>query len=132
MSHYHAVVWLDHAMSQVISFNTDDVEPGRIQSHLPNHHVHHKAGCIGAGKAGEDTVFFHAIATALAEAGEVIIVGPGNAKLALIRYLHRHAADIERKVVGVETVDHPSDRQVVAYARSYFKAVDRMRPQPQV
>jgi hypothetical protein len=28
--------------------------------------------------------------------------------------------------VGVETVDHPSDGQLLKYARSYFKAVDRM------
>jgi hypothetical protein len=25
-------------------------------------------------------------------------------------------------VVGVETVDHPSDAQLVAHARTYFKA----------
>ena len=30
------------------------------------------------------------------------------------------------KVVGVETVDHPSDGQLVAYARKYFVAKDRM------
>jgi hypothetical protein len=32
-------------------------------------------------------------------------------------------------IVGVETVDHPSDAQLVAYARHYFKAEDRMLPQ---
>jgi hypothetical protein len=32
-------------------------------------------------------------------------------------------------IVGVETVDHPSDAQVVAYARKYFNAADRMQPQ---
>lgn len=30
------------------------------------------------------------------------------------------------KVVGVETVDHPSDAQLVAYARKYFVAKNRM------
>ena len=34
-----------------------------------------------------------------------------------------------QKIVGVETVDHPSDAQLVAYARQYFKAEDRMLPQ---
>jgi hypothetical protein len=29
----------------------------------------------------------------------------------------------------VETVDHPSDAQLVAYARKYFNATDRMQPQ---
>jgi hypothetical protein len=32
-------------------------------------------------------------------------------------------------IVGVETVDHPSDAQLVAYARKYFIAADRMQPQ---
>jgi hypothetical protein len=32
-------------------------------------------------------------------------------------------------IVGVETVDHPSDGQLVAHARHYFKAEDRMLPQ---
>ncbi|MBM3489009.1 MAG: hypothetical protein FJX68_00945 [Alphaproteobacteria bacterium] len=57
------------------------------------------------------------------------MVGPGTAKLALMRHLHGHAPAVERKVVAVETVDHPSDGQVVAYARKYFDAADRMRPQ---
>jgi len=34
-----------------------------------------------------------------------------------------------KRIVGVETVDHPSDRQLVAHARRYFKADDRMLPQ---
>jgi hypothetical protein len=29
----------------------------------------------------------------------------------------------------VETVDHPSDAQLVAYARKYFNVADRMQPQ---
>jgi hypothetical protein len=31
-------------------------------------------------------------------------------------------------VAGVETIDHPSDPQLVAFARHYFKAEDRMVP----
>jgi hypothetical protein len=32
-------------------------------------------------------------------------------------------------IAGVETVDHPSDGALVAYARRYFKAADLMQPQ---
>jgi hypothetical protein len=32
-------------------------------------------------------------------------------------------------IVGIETVDHPSDAQLVAHARHYFKAEDLMLPQ---
>jgi hypothetical protein len=32
-------------------------------------------------------------------------------------------------IVGAETVDHPRDGELVAHARRYFKAEDRMLPQ---
>ena len=32
-------------------------------------------------------------------------------------------------IAGVETVDHPSDGQLVAHARKYFKVADLMTPQ---
>jgi hypothetical protein len=34
-----------------------------------------------------------------------------------------------KNIVGVETVDHPSDAALVAYARKYFTSADRMQPQ---
>jgi len=62
-------------------------------------------------------------------AHEILVVGPGSAKLELIRHIHKHDHVMEPKVMGVETVDHPSDGQLVAYARKYFKARDRMLDQ---
>jgi hypothetical protein len=31
----------------------------------------------------------------------------GAAKLELLRYLHRHAPEVEARILAVETVDHP-------------------------
>jgi len=129
MSHYHAVVWLDHAAARIFSFNPTDVSDVHFHSHPPHRQVHHKSGTIGAGKSNEDSDYFHGIAKALDEAGEVLVVGPSIAKLHLIRYLHRHDPALEAKIVGVETIDHPTDHQIVAYARQYFRAADRMQPQ---
>ena len=39
------------------------------------------------------------------------------------------ATGIAKRVVKVDTADHPSDGQVVAAARKVFKAIDRMTPQ---
>ncbi len=126
--HYHAIVRLDHSQARVFSFNPDEVDEMRVLSHPPHRQMHHKAGTIGSGKSEEDHAFFHTITAALDQAGEVLVVGPGAAKLHFIRYLHRYDPALEPKLVGVETVDHPTDRQVVAYARKYFRAADRMRP----
>jgi hypothetical protein len=36
---------------------------------------------------------------------------------------------LTKTIVAVETVDHPSDGQLVAHARKHFDATDRMQPQ---
>ena len=66
---------------------------------------------------------------ALSGATEILIVGPGHAKLELIKHIHAHDHDLVKKVVGVETVDHPGDGQLVAFTRKYFVAKDRMLSQ---
>lgn len=129
VSHYHVVVWLDHTQARVFSINPTEVDATRLLAHPDHRQVHHKAGSLGSGKADEDSEFFREITAAINTAGEILIVGPGIAKLELIRYLQRHNPASEGKVVGVETVDHPTDHQIVAYARRYFRAADRMRPQ---
>ena len=57
---------------------------------------------------------------------EVLVVGPAQAKLQLIKHIHAHDPAMSSKIVGVETIDHPSDGQLVAYARKYFVAKDQM------
>ena len=52
--------------------------------------------------------------------------GPAQAKLQLVKHIQAHDPALMAKVVGVETVDHPSDAQLVAYARKYFRAKDQM------
>ena len=128
MSHYHAVVWLDHAEAKIFEFSADAVERKRIQAHHATSQ-HHKAGAIGSGRAPVDADYLKRIAEGLSDAGEVLIVGPGNAKLELVRYLHRLMPKLENRIVGVETVDHPTDGQLLAHARKYFQAKDRTLPQ---
>jgi hypothetical protein len=53
-------------------------------------------------------------------------VGPSSAKPDLIRYVHKHAQALEPKILGVETLDHPTDGQLVAYVRHYFHGKVRM------
>lgn len=126
MSHFHAVVWMDHSEARVFHVSPGDVD--KIAVHGHKQHLHHKAGAIGDGRAPADIAFFDDIGAALEGAQEVLIVGPGAAKLEMIRHATRHLPQLEARVIGVETVDHPSDGQLVAHARRYFRARDRMRP----
>lgn len=126
MSHFHAVVWLDHSEAHVMHISPDDVEKSVVHPVKPHHKLHSKGGTVGSGRAPEDTQYFHAIAEALKGAQEILVVGPAQAKLQLIKHLQGHDRNVADKVVGVETVDHPSDGQLVAYARRYFIAKDQM------
>lgn len=128
MSHYHAVVWLDHAEARIFHVSPSDVEKLIVHPQERHRHLHHKAGVLGDGKAHADTAFFDDIGDALEGAQEILVVGPGRAKLEFVRHVHRRLPDLEPRIVGVETVDHPSDGQVVAHARAYFKKTDRMQP----
>jgi hypothetical protein len=51
--------------------------------------------------------------------------GPSTAKLDFIRYLHKHEPALESRIVGIENVDHPTNNQLVAYTKTYFKLDDR-------
>jgi hypothetical protein len=59
----------------------------------------------------------------------VLITGPANAKNELVKHIDRHAPRLMTIIAGVETVDHPSDGELVAHARHYFKVEDLMLPQ---
>lgn len=126
MSHYHAVVWLDHSEAHVMHISPDDVEKSIVHPSKAHQHLHSRSGHVGSGKPAEDKAYYHAIAEALRGAQEILIVGPAQAKLQLVKHIHSHDKDLSDKVVGVESIDHPTDAQVVAYARKYFVAKDKM------
>jgi stalled ribosome rescue protein Dom34 len=129
MSHYHAVVWLDHNEARVMHVSPDDIEKSVVNPAVPHRNLHRKRGSVSGSRQPEDQHYYHEIVEALAGAAEILIVGPGQAKLELIKHMRAHDNEASTRVVGVETVDHPSDAQLVAFARKYFVAKDRMLAQ---
>src|SRR5258707_6502360 len=127
--HFHAVIWIDHHEARVFHFSPTDVERLVLHPDRPTKHIHHKANSIGSGHASEDHAFLQAVAQSIADAGAVLVTGPANAKTELVKHISQHDPKLMKIIVGVETVDHPSDGQLVAHARHYFKAEDRMLPQ---
>jgi stalled ribosome rescue protein Dom34 len=124
MTHRHVAVWLDHNEARIFHVNAGGFDEKTIVSPKAHTQIHRRSG--PGAEAGHrvtgDQRYFHEVAGALADAEAILIVGPSTAKLELIRYLHTHARDIEPRIVGVETVNHPTDGQLAAYARSYFDA----------
>ena len=128
MSHYHAVVWIDHREAKVFHFSPTDVEKLVLHPDNPTKQVHRKANSIGSGHAAPDQDFLHAVAHAVAGAGAVLIAGPADAKHELVTHIEKHDPALKKIIAGVETVDHPSDGQLLAYAKKYFAAKDRLTP----
>ena len=122
MTIHHCAVWIDHQEARVFKFDGDAVVQTDVQpAGHPDHHIRREPV-----KHPDDAKFFQQVAGALREAERVLVVGPSTAKLGLLRYLHAHDKAIEARVVGVETVDHPTNPQLVAYAKAYFERSDHM------
>jgi stalled ribosome rescue protein Dom34 len=65
-------------------------------------------------------VFFGQIAAALKTAGEILVVGPSEIKRDFVNYMHKKDHGFDARILGVETVEHPDDHQLVGYANRYF------------
>jgi len=110
MSHAHAVIWLDHHEARIIHFNAES---------SANEHIKHP----GDSHLND---FYHAIAQSLNTASEILVTGPGLAKDEFVKHIKAHDPKVAEKVMGVEAADHPSDGQILAHARTFFKAKDKM------
>ncbi len=110
MNTAHAAVWIDHEQAKVFHVDAENFDEAAI-------HAHHKH--LRRDPAAADR-FFHEVATALASSEKILIVGPGTAKLELIKHVQHHDHAAVAKIIGVETLDHPTDKQLVVYIRKYF------------
>ena len=130
----HAVIWIDHQKARV--FHVQPQTVGHVQPEAidettilsQQHLIHRHPKGRGEAKEHPDDAkrFFHEAARSLAGTDAVLIVGPSSAKLEFLRYVQDHDKTLQARVVGIETVDHPTDREIVAYAKRYFVGSDRM------
>jgi len=74
--------------------------------------------------------FFGKVCDALAGVREVLVAGSKTALSDFRHYVQKHRAGMAAQFVGWEPVDHPTDGQLVAFARKYFVDHDRMAGVP--
>ncbi len=120
----HVAVWIDHLEARIFHVDAERLEEKTL--HAPTRHVHRhpKGGTAEHNHVDDAHRFFKAVAHELEGAERVLIVGPSTAKLQFVRYAAKHDPALDPKIIAVETVDHPTDRQIVAYAKKYFGADD--------
>ena len=125
--HYHAVVWIDHQRARILHFNVEEADRTLIRDHVVRDlHAHEKRT---GHRTEENKPFFEDVAKTIADAGAILIVGPAQEKDFFAKFLAEKHPAIRTHVEGVEKADHPTDGELLDFARRYVKAADRMRPQ---
>ena len=123
MSLFHAVVWIDHQKAQILQFDAEHVQSQKVKAH-----THHTAQHGSAVRSEHE--FFGEVCHALQGITEVLVTGSHTATADFKHYAEKHRAETAKHIVGYETVDHPSEAQLVALARKYFLKYDRMAGTP--
>ena len=118
---FHAVVWLDHQEAHIAFFDRDHATTQRI--HSKSQHKHQ-------GKSTDMSAYFADIAKAVKDCHEVLLTGPGLTRQQFKDWYVQHAAALSKIVVGSIASDHPTDAQLVAMARQFFKKFDAMAADP--
>ena len=128
-NHHHAFVWLDHRTAKVFHFDAEESQSEVVNSTHAHEHLHHKANSNDSGHAPVDKEFLERVTKAITNAGAILIAGPGSAKTELHKHIQQIHPQVATKISAVEPLDHPSDGALLAHARRFFEADDRMRRQ---
>jgi stalled ribosome rescue protein Dom34 len=117
----HAAIWIDQQEARIFHVEAESVDESMIEA--PRRHIQrHPKGPTEEHHHPDDLHrFLRDVAVGLRDADQILVTGPSTAKLQLLRYLHQNEREIEQRIVGIETVDHPTDRQLVAYVRRYYR-----------
>jgi len=112
MSLPHTVLWIDHHHALLLSFDAERSDARHVRAHTHNTHQH------GSGVRTEHE-FFGEVCDALAS-DEVLVTGSHQAQADLRHYIDKHRPSAAHRIVGWQTVDHPSEAQLLALARKFF------------
>ena len=123
MSLFHAVVWIDHHSAQVLQFDAEHVQAQKVKAH--SHHTKQHGSTVRT-----EHEFFAEVCDALAGIPELLITGAHTAQADFKHHVEKHRPALLAQITGYETVDHPSDAQLVALARKYFVKFDHMAGLP--
>ena len=123
MSLYHAVVWIDHQSAQVMQFHADEVQSQKIKAHT--HYTRQHGSAVRT-----EHEFYGEVCAALDGVAEVLVTGSHAAQSDFRHYVDKHRPAVAKQIVGWETVDHPSEGQLLALARRHFVKFDRTTGKP--
>jgi hypothetical protein len=127
-------LWIDHRKAVIVAL-TDEAEeikliiskvekqpgrPGGIRSTTPYESQQVPADDSRQRElTGHLNIYYDAVIACIREAESILIFGPGEAKGELKKRLERNK--LSGRIVGIETIDKMTDRQITAKVRKYFQ-----------
>ncbi len=118
-------LWIDHRKTVIVSVTENGEETYQIQSDMEKHVRYSGAAQEDSAEDQRDNRFtghlneyYDHVISRIRDAESILIFGPGEAKAELQKRLERES--LSGRVVGVETVDKMTDRQIAARVREHF------------
>ena len=113
MSMFHAVVHIDHHTARILQFDADEVETATVKAHPhPTHQRNSEVRTLHE--------FYAEVCEALGPIREILVTGAHRAQGDFHHYIEKHQPQLARQIIDWQTVDHPSEAQLLAQARRYF------------
>jgi stalled ribosome rescue protein Dom34 len=123
-----AGMWIDHRKAVIVIVSDQGEETKQIESDMEKH-VRFSGGSRSEQGGGEDqqdrqftghlNAYYDEVIAHLRDAESILIFGPGEAKGELEKRLA--SKGLSGRVVGIETVDKMTDRQIAAKVRQHFR-----------
>jgi hypothetical protein len=128
-------LWIDHKKAMVVAVTDKGEEIGLVISKVEKQLRRtgdsplkgpYEPQQVPAGDSRQRTLtghlnlYYDAVIASIREAESILIFGPGEAKGELKKRLERDK--LGGRIVGFETVDKMTDRQIVAKVRKHFPA----------
>jgi len=118
-------LWIDHRKTVIVSVTGKGEETILIESDMEKHVRYSGAAQEDSAEdqrdkrfAGHLNKYYDHVISCIRNAESILIFGPGEAKVELEKRLESEA--LSGRVVGIETVDKMTDRQIAARVRQQF------------
>lgn len=119
MSLFHAIVWTDRHSAQVLQFDATQVREEQVKAHVHYTRQH-------GSRVRSEHEFFGEVCDALDGISQVLVAGSHMAQNDFRHYVCTHRPAVMQRIVGWQTLDHPTTSELVALARRYFATHDAM------
>jgi hypothetical protein len=121
-------LWIDHRETLIVFIGDDGEETRRIESGMEKH-VRFSGGNRSEEGSADDqrdrqfashlNRYYDEVITNIRDAESILLFGPGEAKGELEKRLA--SKGLGGRIVGIETVDKMTDRQIAAKVREHFR-----------